>query len=122
MGRAARNINGKVILYADKMTDSMKRAISETQRRRKVQEAYNKKHNCTPQTIKKSISTIRDEDRSKVKEIDTKIKSIDPELLPDLIQSLEKQMEDAAKRLEFEVAAVLRDKLEALKSKKQGSE
>jgi excinuclease ABC subunit B len=115
-GRAARNINGQVILYADKMTRSMEQAISETNRRRKIQEAYNQKHGITPQTVKKSVrnimASIYEADYltipavSDVEEAYVSIKEI-----PAMIQKLKKDMKEAASHLEFERAAEIRDKI-----------
>ncbi|MCX7975136.1 MAG: excinuclease ABC subunit UvrB [Candidatus Aminicenantes bacterium] len=121
-GRAARNINGKVILYADTVTDSMKRAIAETQRRRRLQEEYNRQHNITPQSIVKKI----DEILTSIYERDyldfTKIAEEKEILLSPLkrkkrIQELERQMKEAARNLEFEKAARLRDELTRLKKR-----
>lgn len=117
MGRAARHINGKVILYADKTTDSMKAAINETNRRRQIQLEYNKKHNIVPKTIVKKITDIRADQRKQVESIAQKSKNVSPSELPKLINKLEKDMKDAAKNLEFELAAVLRDQIEELKNK-----
>jgi len=116
IGRAARNANGKVILYADKMTDSMNKAISETNRRRKIQMEYNKKNNIIPTTIIKEISDISDRIKeSKLDEIKS-IKSFVPKHeIPDLIRHLEEDMQIAATALEFERAAEIRDKIEELK-------
>ncbi len=119
-GRAARNINGQVILYADKITSAMDQAILETNRRRKIQEEYNKKNRITPQTIKKSIrnilSSIYEADYftvpviSELKEEYGSIKDI-----PRMIQELTVEMKEAARRLEFERATQLRDKIQRLK-------
>ncbi len=113
MGRAARNVHGKVILYADKITDSMKRAIDETNRRRAIQIKFNKEHGITPKTITKGIRDI-------AQGIETQsIKDIVPELgeavldldLETIIIELEKEMKQAAQDLEFERAAQIRDKI-----------
>lgn len=121
IGRAARNSNGRVILYADVMTGSMERAIAETNRRRKIQEDYNKEHGITPTTIQKNIKDITEEmqsDHAKaVNEelrIDKKLFVKNPEKL---IKLKEKAMKEAVKILDFETAAILRDELEVLKSK-----
>ncbi len=122
MGRAARNVNGEVILYADAMTDSMRRAIDETERRRKIQEAYNEKHGITPQSIKKNIQaalrTVYEEDYFTVpvaaEEREEYISTIE---IPNLIIRWEKEMRAAAKALDFERAAELRDKIKALRQK-----
>ena len=122
IGRAARNVKGKVILYADRMTGSMERAIEETSRRRQKQIAYNKKHKITPKTIIKKIQDITDQLRSEhSKAVDelTKIDlgGIDPSTssgrakITKLIRSKEKQMEASVKILDFETAALLRDEI-----------
>ncbi|EOT46932.1 MULTISPECIES: excinuclease ABC subunit UvrB [Enterococcus] len=119
IGRAARNSNGKVIMYADKMTDSMTKAIDETARRRAIQEAYNKEHGITPITIKKEI---RDLIRiSKVAEAQeaydvSSITDLSKEEKEQLLLKLEKEMRDAAKALDFETAATLRDTILELKA------
>ncbi len=119
-GRAARNVNGQVILYADVMTDSMKKAISETERRRRVQEDYNKAHGITPQTIKKEISdlldTLPEQDYYTVP-LEVEIgdqKKVAPEEIPALIEKMKKEMKAAAKNLDFEHAAELRDQIQRL--------
>ncbi len=122
MGRAARHVNGKAIMYADKLTKSMKAAIAETSRRRKIQEEFNKKHNITPQSITKEIRDIlfereTQEAREKLKSID--IGKIKDRELADLIGELENQMEIAASNLEFERAAMLRDEIGNLKEEFQ---
>ena len=118
IGRAARNVDGKVILYADRMTGSMERAISETSRRRVKQIAYNKKHGITPKTIIKKIQDITDQLRSdhdkavgELIKIDKNILIKDPKKLKKLISQKEKQMEGAVKILDFETAALLRDEI-----------
>ncbi len=121
-GRAARNVNGTVILYADTITESMKRAIEESNRRRKIQIEYNKKHGITPQTIKKDIDNILDSvyeaDYVKVPEIkedEEKYSSIKD--MEKAIEQLKKKMKEAAKNLEFEKAALLRDRIKELERK-----
>jgi excinuclease ABC subunit B len=116
MGRAARNQNGMVILYADKTTQSMRRAIDETQRRRSLQMDFNRAHDITPRTVIKKISDIRDEDRRELKVAQEQLKNARPEKLPQLLGVLEKRMKDAADNLEFELAAVYRDQIEQLKN------
>jgi len=116
IGRAARNANGKVILYADKITDSMQKAIHETHRRRTLQMDYNRVHNITPQTIIKRVVELSREERDKVAQLLTDDK-VTAETLPTLLAKLEKEMKAAAKNLEFELAAVLRDRIDALKEK-----
>jgi excinuclease ABC subunit B len=112
MGRAARHIDGHVIMYADRITGSMDRAIKETQRRRRIQEAYNKEHGITPQGIRKAIKDITE--RVKVVAEKHTPYVAHPETREEiarLIADLEKQMKAAAKGLEFERAALLRDKI-----------
>jgi len=118
-GRASRNVNGKAILYADRITEAMDKAISETNRRRKIQEEYNKFHNITPQTVRKSIrnilSSIYEADYFTVPlASDEKEEYISPKDIPNLIQKLKKEMKDLACRLEFEKAAELRDRIRKL--------
>ncbi len=113
IGRAARNANGEVIMYADSVTPSMEKAISETVRRRELQEKYNKEHGITPQTIKKDVREIL-EITSKEK-IDGRKKRMPKKERELLILRLTKEMKEAAKMLEFEHAAYLRDKIEELK-------
>ncbi len=118
-GRAARNASGKVIMYADKVTRSMQQSIDETNRRRKIQQAYNQRHGITPETIQKDITRIFDSGNEKE---DTAIdhvaqaleayKSLDD--IDSAVNSLKKQMHEAAKDLEFEKAANLRDQIRAL--------
>lgn len=119
-GRAARNVNGKVIMYADVITMSMKKAIDETTRRRKIQEEYNKKHGITPQTIKKSISdilsSVYEADYFTVPTVMEKGKEYIPSSeMPKLIAKMEKEMKAAAKNMEFERAAEIRDRIKKLK-------
>jgi excinuclease ABC subunit B len=112
MGRAARHINAHVIMYADAVTQSMQKAIEETQRRRCVQEAYNKEHSITPQGIRKAVRDITERVQV-VAETRTPytITSISREELLQLIKQLESQMKAAAKNLEFEKAAMIRDRI-----------
>ena len=122
IGRAARNINGKALLYADRMTDSMKQAIDETERRRAVQRRYNETNGITPETISKplemSLARIVDADYLHIPaEEDADALPDTPEALAALVDSLEKKMRDAAKAFEFEKAAGLRDKIRALKTR-----
>ena len=121
IGRAARNVLGRVILYADTVTGSMERAISETSRRRTIQVAYNKKHGITPQTIIKKIRDITDtlerEHQSAVNlllETDEKLFAKSPKKL---IKDKKKEMEEAVRDLDFESAALLRDEIRALENK-----
>lgn len=121
IGRSARNVNGKVIMYADKITDSMKMAIDETKRRREIQLKYNKDHNITPKTIKKPVEnnllalvqSYRNVEDI-IAESMTELK-IDKKDLPKLLNKLEKDMMKAAKLLDFERAAEIRDKIKKLR-------
>jgi len=130
IGRAARNVNGQVVMYADKRTPSMDRAIGETQRRRERQIAYNKEHNINPQTIRKAVGDIlsvlrpsegatsttksgrRDREREKVV---NELRSLPQQELGRLIQTLEEEMNLAASELKFEYAARLRDEIKDLR-------
>jgi excinuclease ABC subunit B len=117
MGRAARHVEGHAIMYADSVTGSMKAAMDETQRRRAIQEAYNRDHHITPQSIKKAIKDITD----RVKQVaETRATyagtvPISKSDMAALIKELEAQMKAAAKSLEFEKAAILRDKITELR-------
>lgn len=120
IGRAARNANGHVIMYADNMTESMKKAISETKRRRAIQEEYNRKHGITPTTIQKDIrdvirATVAAEDAGEY-EYQAAQKKLSTKEKQKLIASMEKEMKEAAKALDFERAAQLRDAILELKA------
>jgi len=123
IGRAARNVNGRVILYADQMTDSMRAAIEETRRRREIQLEYNRKHGITPETVRKQIRDIVQDAREeearqeaeKAERIRRRAQAMRPEELARQIQELEEQMYEAAKKLEFERAAELRDEIKELR-------
>ncbi len=118
-GRAARNVKGEVLMYADKVTDSMKVALSETARRRIIQEAYNREHGITPESIRSSIRDVlrsveeRDYYTVEAEAPDERFDS--PEALEATLHQLEKEMKDAAKRLDFERAAELRDRIKGLR-------
>ncbi|MDF2546393.1 MAG: uvrB [Anaerosolibacter sp.] len=119
IGRAARNIQGKVIMYADRMTDSMNRAIGETNRRRAIQEAYNKEHGIIPQGITKKVRDVIEatkvaEDKERYG-IEDKLDAMEKEDILDNIKRLETEMKEAAMNLQFERAAELRDKVLELK-------
>lgn len=114
IGRSARNINGLVVLYADRITDAMKTAMGETERRRAIQIAYNIEHGITPQTIIKAIKDIaQGRKKEEVKKFD--VKKIPKQEMGQVIHMFESQMEMAAENLEFEKAAELRDHIEELK-------
>jgi excinuclease ABC subunit B len=121
-GRAARNVRGEVILYADKLTDSMKQTLAETERRRKLQEAYNETRGITPETIKKSIRDLlhsvweRDYYTVEVSR-EPEEEYASAETLKTRLTEMEQAMKEAAKRLDFERAAELRDRIRALKKK-----
>ena len=120
IGRAARNSEGHVIMYADNITESMDKAITETNRRRKLQQEYNKKHGITPTTIKKAvrelISISKEVDR-KINDIEKDPESMDSKELKKLIDKVEKRMQKAAAELDFETAIEMREKLAELKKK-----
>jgi excinuclease ABC subunit B len=130
VGRAARNAQGKAILYADRITGSMQRMMEETERRRLIQVEYNREHNIIPQTIIKSVSEIqlatrvadaREKPVQKVAELKGeygKTKATDPEVL---LLELETEMRDAAAQLDFERAALLRDQLLELRAEIDGA-
>ncbi|ABY92351.1 excinuclease ABC subunit UvrB [Thermoanaerobacter brockii subsp. lactiethylicus] len=118
IGRAARNAEGRVIMYADTVTNSMKRAIDETNRRRKIQMEYNKKHGITPKTVIKGVRDVIEathvaEEEQKYRR--KKVKTYDPEIIKSTIEQLEKEMKEAAIELQFEKAAKLRDVIFELK-------
>lgn len=121
IGRAARNVDGRVILYADHMTGSMERAIGETKRRREKQIAYNTKHGITPMTIKKKIHDITDQMESNHDKAVYANLMLDEQLFAEnpaeLIRIKEEQMNDAVAELDFETAAILRDEIQVIKEK-----
>ncbi len=116
IGRSARNVNAKVILYADKVTDSMKNAIDETNRRREIQIEYNRENGITPETIKKNIHRGIEADAEAHARVSAVIDDADEDLFitREYINELEQEMLDAADRLEFEKAAVLRDRIKQM--------
>jgi excinuclease ABC subunit B len=128
IGRAARHVRGQAIMYADNMTDSMIKAIDETDRRRGIQRAYNRMHGITPQSIvKKSSNAIlsfldvsRRLNATDLQIVDENINEIPLENIPELITKLEAQMKEAAKKLEFEEAGKLRDRIKHLRDKMLG--
>ena len=120
IGRAARNAEGHVIMYADNMTDSMRAAITETNRRREIQQKYNEEHGITPQTIKKAVRDLISISKAVAKEemrFEKDPESMDKKELEKLIKNVEKQMKKAAADLNFEAAAQLRDQMVELKEK-----
>jgi excinuclease ABC subunit B len=128
IGRAARHVRGQAILYADNLTESMAKAIAETERRRSIQLDYNERHGITPQPIvKKSSNAILAfldvSRRLSAQQLDRACEQLDDlplEQIPDLIAQLEGQMKDAAKNLEFEEAAKYRDRIKHLREKLVG--
>ena len=113
IGRAARNVNSKVILYADSVTDSMQRAIDETERRRKLQEAYNAKHGITPTSIKKAIHRGIEAEAAAHASANAAVGRTDETkyVTEEYIAELETEMMEAAEALEFERASVIRDRI-----------
>jgi excinuclease ABC subunit B len=110
IGRAARNIAGRVILYADHVTGSMKRAIDETNRRRATQTAYNKKHHITPKSIKKKIESIVDHElKPEIPQEFVNLESLED--IQGYIKQKERDMKEASRSLEFERAAIIRDEI-----------
>ena len=117
IGRAARNTEGKVIMYADELTESMEKAITETNRRRKIQQEYNEKHGITPKTIKKSVREVIK--ATIVEDVSAKYNIGKDETVEDIINKLTDEMLKAASNMEFEKAAELRDKIKELDGMKQ---
>jgi excinuclease ABC subunit B len=118
IGRAARNVNGRVLLYADHMTGSLDRAIGETNRRRSIQVAYNTKHNITPKTIEKRIRDIVGDIERTRKRAVTELATMDASAFAGdtakLLKEKRRQMHEAADRLDFETAALIRDEIQTL--------
>jgi excinuclease ABC subunit B len=120
IGRAARHIDGRVVMYADNITGSMRRAIDETNRRREIQEAYNKQHGITPKSIKRAVSELlprAEKEDSTAKRLKIDLKKVPKEEYSFMIRDLTSQMDLAAANLEFEKAAELRDLLAEIKEK-----
>ncbi|MBS3902992.1 MAG: excinuclease ABC subunit UvrB [Anaplasmataceae bacterium] len=117
IGRAARNVNGEVLIYADNITGSIERAVSETERRRRLQLAFNKKNGIIPRTIIKEIRDIIPEESSKALDLELKVLPENKKALEQLVKSKEKEMREAAHNLDFELAALLRDEIKILKKK-----
>ncbi|MGI6049640.1 MAG: excinuclease ABC subunit UvrB [Acetivibrionales bacterium] len=125
IGRAARNVDGRVIMYADRITSAMDKAISETNRRRKIQKDYNTEHNITPKTITKAVHNVIEatkaaEDTDGYKVSKSEFDELDDISIKQLIESMTKDMKQAARELEFEQAAFLRDQIEELKLRLKG--
>ena len=122
-GRAARNVRGTVILYADRVTASMQRALDETKRRREIQKEYNRIHNVTPRSIQKDITTVFDEAYAEATEtpVDQVAEAINEygagNDLEQIVENMENEMREAASDLDFERAAVLRDRIKMFKQK-----
>jgi excinuclease ABC subunit B len=120
IGRAARNVDGKVIMYADNVTGSMKRAIDETERRRKIQLAFNREHGITPQTIRKAVADVIEATKVAEEEVSYSVLEDvleDPGNIDEILKKLEKEMREAAARLDFERAAALRDRIFGIKKR-----
>ncbi len=116
IGRSARNVNGKVIMYADNITEAMKEALKETERRRQIQIEYNKKHNITPQTIKKEIHDILERKNIEKEEEDNRLEEYKKKYIDrkELLKELEKLMFEYAENLQFEKAAMVRDEIKKI--------
>ncbi|NUM37011.1 MAG: excinuclease ABC subunit UvrB [Candidatus Brocadiae bacterium] len=122
IGRSARNVNAKVVLYADRITPSMRKAIGETNRRREIQLAYNKEHNIIPQTIRKEILKSIEQILQEETKLEEMVMEMSSKYNPqEKISVLEEQMTEAAKNLDFEYAAILRDRISELKGEKKTS-
>jgi excinuclease ABC subunit B len=124
IGRVARNVDGKVILYGDEVTGSMRRAIGETNRRRALQLSYNQEHGITPRTVKKEVGDIRAVLGGGEAETAKRVLSIEltaePHEIQEVIAEKEREMKKAARELRFELAALLRDEIEVLQKELQG--
>ncbi|MDO4290776.1 MAG: excinuclease ABC subunit UvrB [Eggerthellaceae bacterium] len=126
IGRAARNVSGQVIMYADRITDSMKRAIDETRRRREIQMAYNEEHGIEPQTIRKAINDImgfvtEDVDGKSAEQVNKELAELSREEVLRIISSMEDEMAAASANMDFEEAARLRDQVVKLRANVEGS-
>ena len=125
-GRAARNINGRVLLYGDKITDAMKNLLDETARRRKIQISHNNKNNIMPETIIKNIEEIKlstvvaDKEIDEIVKVEEEINLLDLDSIEkkEMVKNIEQKMLNYAKELQFEKATLLRDQLEKIKNKK----
>jgi excinuclease ABC subunit B len=122
MGRAARHVDGHVIMYADKITGSMERAMSEVTRRRKIQTAYNKKHDITPESIQKAIKETRlggkkEDEKDNTPNGEADLTKLSKQDIAYLVEELRDQMDLASRNLDFEKAANLRDRITAIRTK-----
>jgi excinuclease ABC subunit B len=119
IGRAARNVSGKVLMYADRTTDSMQVALDETNRRRQVQRAFNEQHGITPRTVERNILDLGQSELVRADYVDVPLEAAEPALPPDeipgVVQALTSQMFEAAEKMEFEQAAQLRDRIKELR-------
>ena len=115
VGRAARNVNGHVIMYADRITDSMRGAIEETERRRNIQMKYNEEHGITPESIRKKVADVIEIGKKAKPESNKKLTKLERQRR---IEELTQEMREAARTLEFEKAAYLRDRIKELKNGK----
>jgi excinuclease ABC subunit B len=131
-GRAARHLRGRAIFYADRMTDSMRRCIDETSRRREIQVAYNLEHGITPRSVLKSVDEVRfitrvadarleKEERDRMRKVAEVGANYNPAQLDEMIKQLEEEMRSAAEELDFEAAARLRDEVFDLKAKRDAT-
>ncbi|GAB6877588.1 excinuclease ABC subunit UvrB [Thermaerobacter litoralis] len=124
IGRAARNVEGKVIMYADTITDSMRVAIEETYRRRKIQEEYNRRHGITPQTVRKAVRDVIEATHAAERPPEylagKRLADLPRHQIPDIVKKLRREMEEAARDLEFERAALLRDMILELEARRLG--
>ncbi|PZN10620.1 MAG: excinuclease ABC subunit B, partial [Bacillota bacterium] len=124
IGRAARNAEGKVIMYADTITESMRAAIEETYRRRKIQEEYNRKHGITPQTVRKAVRDVIEATHAAERPPEylagKRLSELPRHQIPDVIKRLRREMEEASRALEFERAALLRDMILELEARRLG--
>jgi len=121
IGRAARHVDGRVLLYADVVTDSMARAMQETDRRRALQKAFNEEHGITPQSVVKAVRDVIEAIKPvEIEALDSaKVENVRARDIPKLLEKLRREMREAAKMLEFERAAVLRDLIAELETKRQ---
>lgn len=122
IGRAARNVAGEVVLYADVMTNSLTRAVDETNRRRVIQLAYNKEHGITPKTVIRAMNDILPMEAEAALSLELTAIGKSKQALERIIKQKEREMKEASKNLEFELAAILRDEIRSLKEKEKGAE